>query len=134
MDYSLLVGLHLKNRCKDMFRHECLLQILAIVKILNRIASEKPGIYMHSKLENIVENPEITFLLIGEPTGKFQDVILFFGIIDFLQDYDIIKKLEHAYKSMQYDPNSTSSVKPKQYCKWFRDFIYRAFRVREDVQ
>ncbi|VAI15609.1 unnamed protein product [Triticum turgidum subsp. durum] len=97
-----------------------------------RKAQEKLGISMPSRVENIVRNPESESLLIGEPTGEFQDVILFFGIIDILQDYDISKKLEHAYKSMQYDPNSISAVDPKQYCKRFRDFIFRAFA--EDVQ
>ncbi|KAM0844649.1 hypothetical protein ACQ4PT_056901 [Festuca glaucescens] len=97
-----------------------------------RKAPDKLGICMHSRVENIVRNPESESQLIGEPTGEFQDVILFFGIIDILQDYDISKKLEHAYKSMQYDPNSISAVDPKQYCKRFRDFIYRAFA--EDVQ
>jgi 1-phosphatidylinositol-4-phosphate 5-kinase len=69
---------------------------------------------MHSRVENIVRNPESESKFISEPTGEFQYVILFFGIIDILQDYDISKKLEHDYKSMQY-------------CKRFRDFIYRAF-------
>jgi 1-phosphatidylinositol-4-phosphate 5-kinase len=76
---------------------------------------------MHSRVENIVRNPESESQLIGEPTGEFQDVILFFGIIDILQDYDNSKKLEHAYKSMQYDPNSISAVDPKQYCKRFQN-------------
>ena len=87
---------------------------------------------MPSRVENIVKNPESESLLIGELTGEFQDVFLFFGIIDILQDYDISKKLEHAYKSMQYDPNSISAVDPKQYCKRFRDFIFKAFA--DDVQ
>lgn len=65
--------------------------------------------------------------LIGEPTGEYYDVILVFGIIDILQDYDISKKLEHAYKSFQYDPSSISAVDPKQYSKRFRDFILRVF-------
>uniref|UniRef100_A0A0E0HKU9 1-phosphatidylinositol-4-phosphate 5-kinase n=1 Tax=Oryza nivara TaxID=4536 RepID=A0A0E0HKU9_ORYNI len=97
-----------------------------------RKAPVKLGIGMPSRVENVVKNPESESQLIGEPTGEFQDVILFFGIIDILQDYDISKKLEHAYKSMQYDPNSISAVDPKQYCKRFRDFIYRAFS--EDLQ
>uniref|UniRef100_A0A0D3HI43 1-phosphatidylinositol-4-phosphate 5-kinase n=1 Tax=Oryza barthii TaxID=65489 RepID=A0A0D3HI43_9ORYZ len=97
-----------------------------------RKAPVKLGISMPSRVENVVKNPESESQLIGEPTGEFQDVILFFGIIDILQDYDISKKLEHAYKSMQYDPNSISAVDPKQYCKRFRDFIYRAFS--EDLQ
>jgi len=65
--------------------------------------------------------------LIGEPTGEIYDVVLFFGIIDILQDYDISKKLEHAYKSIQYDPTSISAVDPRQYSKRFKDFIYKAF-------
>lgn len=55
------------------------------------------------------------------------EVILYFGIIDILQDYDISKKLEHAYKSLQADPTSISAVDPKLYSKRFRDFIGRVF-------
>lgn len=62
-----------------------------------------------------------------QPTGELYQVMLTFGIIDILQDYDISKKLEHAYKSIQYNPTSISAVDPKQYCKRFRDFVYRVF-------
>ncbi|XP_072974385.1 phosphatidylinositol 4-phosphate 5-kinase 1-like [Typha angustifolia] len=55
------------------------------------------------------------------------NVILYFGIIDILQDYDISKKLEHAYKSLQADPNSISAVDPKLYSRRFQDFISRIF-------
>uniref|UniRef100_A0A7N0T3D2 1-phosphatidylinositol-4-phosphate 5-kinase n=1 Tax=Kalanchoe fedtschenkoi TaxID=63787 RepID=A0A7N0T3D2_KALFE len=70
--------------------------------------------------------------LVGEATGEFRDVILFFGIIDILQDYDISKKLEHVYKSMQYDPTSISAVEPKHYAKRFRDFIFKVFGEDEE--
>ncbi|GFQ03646.1 phosphatidylinositol 4-phosphate 5-kinase 6 [Phtheirospermum japonicum] len=69
--------------------------------------------------------------LVGEPTGEYYDVILVFGIIDILQDYDISKKLEHVYKSFQYDATSISAVDPRQYSKRYRDFIFRIFT--EDV-
>ena len=59
--------------------------------------------------------------------GEMFDVILYFGIIDILQDYDISKKLEHAYKSLQVDPTSISAVDPKLYSKRFRDFIHTIF-------
>lgn len=65
--------------------------------------------------------------LVGEPTGQFYEIIIFFGIIDILQDYDISKKLEHAYKSMHYDPTSISAVDPRQYSRRFRDFIFKVF-------
>ncbi|KAF7140864.1 hypothetical protein RHSIM_Rhsim06G0108400 [Rhododendron simsii] len=55
------------------------------------------------------------------------DVVLYFGIIDILQDYDISKKLEHAYKSLQADPISISAVDPNLYSRRFRDFIGRIF-------
>lgn len=59
------------------------------------------------------------------------EVIVYFGIIDLLQDYDISKKLEHAYKSLQADPTSISAVDPKLYSKRFRDFISKVF-VEDD--
>lgn len=82
---------------------------------------------MPARVERFVRNNESEFQLVGEPTGEFYDVILFFGIIDILQDYDITKKLEHAYKSIQYDPNSISAVDPKQYSRRFRDYIIKVF-------
>ena len=63
----------------------------------------------------------------GSGSGEIFDIILYFGIIDILQDYDIIKKLEHAYKSLQVDPTSISAVDPKLYSKRFKDFIHRIF-------
>ncbi|KAG9457213.1 hypothetical protein H6P81_001721 [Aristolochia fimbriata] len=63
----------------------------------------------------------------GGGGGAIYEVILYFGIIDILQDYDISKKLEHAYKSLQVDSSSISAVDPKLYSKRFRDFIRKAF-------
>lgn len=65
--------------------------------------------------------------LVGEATGECYDVILVFGIIDILQDYDISKKLEHAYKSFHHDPTSISAIDPRHYSKRFRDFIFKIF-------
>lgn len=55
------------------------------------------------------------------------EVILYVGIIDILQNYNISKKIEHAYKSLHVNPNSISAVDPKQYSKRFRNFIQRIF-------
>lgn len=60
-------------------------------------------------------------------SGETYDVVLYFGIIDILQDYDISKKLERAYKSLQVDSTSISAVDPKLYSKRFRDFVGRVF-------
>ncbi|CAL5330585.1 unnamed protein product [Camellia sinensis] len=154
MDYSLLVGLHFKETTT--YTREALmteghasgvhtptgngdldsdgaapcLSRADMDELLfdpDRWASTKLGINMPARVEQTVRRSDCELQLIGEPTGEFYDVILVFGIIDILQDYDISKKLEHAYKSIQYDPSSISAVDPKQYSKRFRDFIFKAF-------
>lgn len=94
---------------------------------VGRWASIRLGINMPAKAELTMRRSDFEAQLVGEPTGQYYDVILFFGIIDILQNYDISKKLEHAYKAFQYDPTSISAVDPKQYSKRFRDFVLKVF-------
>ncbi|OVA19773.1 Phosphatidylinositol-4-phosphate 5-kinase [Macleaya cordata] len=151
MDYSLLVGLHFRDASynrdplltdgqssgvrtpKGKIDPEGEPSRLSAVDMdqlhldPNRWATIRLGINMPARVEHMVRRSDCDSQLIGEPTGEFYDVVLFFGIIDILQDYDISKKLEHAYKSIQYDPTSISAVDPKQYSKRFRDFIFKIF-------
>ncbi|MCO5568686.1 hypothetical protein L7F22_022385 [Adiantum nelumboides] len=55
------------------------------------------------------------------------NVLLYFGVIDILQDYDMGKKLEHAYKSFQFDSLSISAVDPVLYSKRFQQFMHEIF-------
>ncbi|KAK1287976.1 Phosphatidylinositol 4-phosphate 5-kinase 7 [Acorus calamus] len=55
------------------------------------------------------------------------DVVLYLGIIDILQDYNVIKKIEHTYKSLLFDPLSISAVEPKLYSKRFISFLEKVF-------
>ncbi|XP_047337500.1 phosphatidylinositol 4-phosphate 5-kinase 8-like [Impatiens glandulifera] len=57
------------------------------------------------------------------------DVVLYLGIIDILQEYNMKKKVEHACKSMRYDPMSISAVETKVYSKRFIDFLERVFPI-----
>jgi hypothetical protein len=100
---------------------------LNIVFVYLCICSSLLGINIPAKAERTVRRGDIETQLVGEPIEEFYDVQLTFGIIDILQDYDISKKLEHAYKSIQYDPTSISAVDPRQYSRRFRDFIFRIF-------
>ncbi|KAL9252409.1 Phosphatidylinositol 4-phosphate 5-kinase 1-like protein [Drosera capensis] len=59
--------------------------------------------------------------------GEVSDVVLYFGIIDILQEYDFTKKIEHAYKSFQVDSTSISAVDPKVYSKRFREFVGKIY-------
>ncbi|TKY71345.1 Phosphatidylinositol 4-phosphate 5-kinase 8 [Spatholobus suberectus] len=51
------------------------------------------------------------------------DVVLYMGIIDILQDYNLKKKIEHAYKSLPFDPVTISVVEPKMYDERFIKFL-----------
>ncbi|KAL9331493.1 hypothetical protein ACSQ67_001103 [Phaseolus vulgaris] len=142
MDYSLLVGIFFKDISPD---GEIIpIQSRTPVGDLEKegtphtssedtdqppsdLSSVILGMNMPAKVERTVRRSGCELQLIGEPIGEFYNVALTFGIIDILQDYDISKKLEHAYKSIQYDPTSISAVDPIQYSRRFRDFILRVF-------
>ncbi|KAI3495508.1 hypothetical protein L1887_37849 [Cichorium endivia] len=145
MDYSLLVGVSFQESNQNISLEEGCLENSepdstgtsprlssadtdTSITSLNpaRWASVRLGINMPARVEITVRSHQNQ--LVGEPTGEFYDVVLFFGIIDILQNYDINKKLEHAYKSFQYDPTSISAVDPIQYKRRFRDFIFSVFK------
>lgn len=148
MDYSLLVGIHFREAsysrdlpmnptgCRtptgkgDSENGAVRLSRVDMDQLLfdpTRWEAIRLGINMPARVEQTIRKTDCETQLIGEPTGECYNVVLFFGIIDILQDYDISKKLEHAYKSFQYDPTSISAVDPKQYSKRFRDFVYKVF-------
>lgn len=58
------------------------------------------------------------------------DVVLYLGIIDILQDYNMSKRIEHAYKSLQFDSLSISAVDPTFYSQRFLEFIEKVFPDR----
>lgn len=58
------------------------------------------------------------------------DVVLYLGIIDILQEYNMKKKIEHACKSLKFDPLSISAVEPKIYSKRFITFLEKVFPVQ----
>ncbi|WOL04063.1 hypothetical protein Cni_G12784 [Canna indica] len=129
MDYSLLVGVHFRCTRETPLSEGGDIDMRREASFLSdstRGGKMKLGVNMPARAE-LTARRDGDCQLIGEPTGEFYDVVLIFGIIDILQDYDISKKLEHAYKSIQFDPSSISAVDPKQYSRRFRDFIYRAF-------
>ncbi|KAM0071636.1 putative 1-phosphatidylinositol-4-phosphate 5-kinase [Helianthus debilis subsp. tardiflorus] len=139
MDYSLLVGISVQACNQDFSADEGNIELDSggsspRVSSADTDASLDPtrwapirlGVNMPARVELTVRSHENQ--LVGEPTQEFYNAILFFGIIDILQDYDISKKLEHAYKAFQYNPTSISAVDPIQYSKRFRDFIFRVFK------
>ncbi|XP_057719301.1 phosphatidylinositol 4-phosphate 5-kinase 4-like [Arachis stenosperma] len=134
MDYSLLVGIHFRHISPDGELVPCGSEnligkflISTLSSFQNNWCSALLGVNMPARVERTVRKRSSELQLVGEPIGEYYDVILHFGIIDILQDYDISKKLEHAYKSIQYDSTSISAVDPRLYSRRFRDFILRIF-------
>ncbi|KAL5218940.1 hypothetical protein ABZP36_019624 [Zizania latifolia] len=131
MDYSLLVGVHFRGAI-DINGDKPATPRLSrwdrdhFLSDPNRWSKIKLGSNMLSRAELTIRKNDTD--VVGQPTGEYCDVILYFGIIDILQDYDIGKKIEHAYKSFQYDSTSISAVDPRQYSRRFKDFIYKAFQ------
>ncbi|KAL7170274.1 hypothetical protein ACSBR2_035194 [Camellia fascicularis] len=79
------------------------------------------GVNMPARAEHIPGTEETQMF------DKVYDVVLYLGIIDILQDYNISKKIEHAYKSIQFDSMSISAVDPIFYSKRFLEFIQQVF-------
>lgn len=76
----------------------------------------------HKLLQEGIDSTEVELF-------EVYDVVLYMGIIDILQQYNIKKKLEHKYKSMQFDPMSISVIEPKLYSKRFVKFLEKVFPV-----
>uniref|UniRef100_A0A3B4Y7K2 Phosphatidylinositol 4-phosphate 5-kinase type-1 gamma-like n=1 Tax=Seriola lalandi dorsalis TaxID=1841481 RepID=A0A3B4Y7K2_SERLL len=54
--------------------------------------------------------------------GKGERLLLFIGIIDILQSYRLIKKLEHSWKSLIHDGDTVSVHRPGFYAERFYKF------------
>nr|XP_028961773.1 putative phosphatidylinositol 4-phosphate 5-kinase 11 [Malus domestica] len=59
------------------------------------------------------------------------NVLLFFGIIDFCQNYNMKKRIEHAFKAIKYDSKSINTVNPKAYSSRFQEFLSEVFLPEE---
>ncbi|KAE9585431.1 hypothetical protein Lal_00018020 [Lupinus albus] len=79
------------------------------------------GVNMPSRAELIPGKQE------KEMFHEVYDVVLYLGIIDILQDYNMTKRIEHAYKSLQFDSLSISVVDPTFYSHRFLEFIQKVF-------
>ncbi|WVZ23971.1 hypothetical protein V8G54_002515 [Vigna mungo] len=145
MDYSLLIGLHFRDDCsvdemkssprnsysgkRDMLDDEMLTCRGPLIRLGMNMPARAESVYKGGLDQAAGSGSGNSCCITSESNNNRQisDVILYFGIIDILQDYDISKKIEHAYKSLQVDSTSISAVDPKLYSKRFRDFIHRIF-------
>ena len=58
-------------------------------------------------------------------TGPREPVVLYFGIIDFLQEYNWRKRAEHAWKATVHDARAVSVCDSAAYSHRFQEFLTR---------
>lgn len=65
----------------------------------------------------------------GGAAGQAEEpVVLYFGIIDFLQEYNWRKRAEHGLKAVLQDKGGISVVDPRSYARRFMRCMQRVFR------
>lgn len=69
--------------------------------------------------------PAIALPVAGDAPAE--EAVLYFGIIDFLQEYNMRKMLERGVKSVVQDPKTISVTEPKVYAKRFLTFLENVF-------
>ncbi|KAF6729553.1 Phosphatidylinositol 4-phosphate 5-kinase type-1 beta [Oryzias melastigma] len=68
-------------------------------------------------------------------THKDEKLLIFLGIIDILQSYRFIKKLEHSWKALVYDGDSVSVHRPGFYASRFLKFMStQVFRKTQSIR
>ena len=88
--------------------------------------SEAMGVtYIGSSRELGVSMPAT--IIFNDKSKEPRDALLFFAIIDILQDYNARKQFENLGKSVVYNRNEISAVSPKMYSRRFQDFLAKVF-------
>ncbi|KAK9766396.1 Phosphatidylinositol-4-phosphate 5-kinase [Basidiobolus ranarum] len=161
MDYSLLVGLHDKQRGnRDNIRDNTLSVFKPDTEKLDKPIQKRGSYHPDAVRKMIVESdpialgpsnstlPEDPFnernncifyqdeggFAGSDESGVFTDTIFYVGIIDILTPYNFAKRMEHMWKSLSHDKNGISAVNPSLYANRFMDFMTKAIKIHDDIQ
>ncbi|VDK78763.1 unnamed protein product [Litomosoides sigmodontis] len=119
MDYSLLVGIHNKSTAKS---------------AVDAVDGGEPST-SNQKTKTKTVRVKSEKLLDSDYYGQYEqisfparnqrgdDLLLFLGIIDILQNYRLWKKLEHTWKSVLHDGDTISVHNPTFYAQRFITFL-----------
>ncbi|XP_070830107.1 phosphatidylinositol 4-phosphate 5-kinase type-1 gamma-like isoform X1 [Chaetodon trifascialis] len=125
MDYSLLLGVHNKTQAEREHQSQGSPagggdeKKRAAQKALYSTAME--SIQGGSTCRDTLDHDD-TMGGIPAVGGKGERLLLFIGIIDILQSYRMIKKLEHSWKSLIHDGDTVSVHRPGFYAERFYKF------------
>jgi len=132
MDYSFLIGVHKVNAITETTteRHAA----CAPVTPGGEATSVQPKRMMYSTPMDTIQvefdehnKPDDHLVKTGGIPARTADgerLLLYVGIIDILQSYQIRKKLEHTFKSVLTDGTQISVTNPSFYSERFQRFLF----------
>uniref|UniRef100_A0A672PML7 Phosphatidylinositol 4-phosphate 5-kinase type-1 alpha-like n=1 Tax=Sinocyclocheilus grahami TaxID=75366 RepID=A0A672PML7_SINGR len=122
MDYSLLVGIHNLDQVGE--------EASAAVPDTQKKAPGQKPLYC-TAIESIQgeskgkTSPQPYESMGGIPAfnSKGERLLVFIGLIDILQSYRLVKKLEHSWKAFLHDGDTVSVHRPSFYADRFQKFM-----------
>ncbi|KAJ3605494.1 hypothetical protein NHX12_027540 [Muraenolepis orangiensis] len=117
MDYSLLLGVHVLDK-------------KAVGRGSRGDSRRGQKVLYSTALESIQGNGKDTEPVVDDDTmggipakHKDEKLLIFLGIIDILQSYRFIKKVEHSWKALVHDGDTVSVHRPNFYADRFLTFL-----------
>ncbi|XP_049271959.1 LOW QUALITY PROTEIN: phosphatidylinositol 4-phosphate 5-kinase type-1 gamma [Rhipicephalus sanguineus] len=150
MDYSLLIGIHnIDQAAKEQVERQSqgakdevkldppagaeddsISKPAGSVLTQNKVTNRQRLANFTTAMESIQADVEPMDHDEDVPTGgipaknsKGERLLLFIGVIDILQSYRLLKKLEHTWKSMFHDKDTISVQRPSFYAERFQEFL-----------
>ncbi|XP_043576943.1 phosphatidylinositol 4-phosphate 5-kinase type-1 gamma-like isoform X2 [Chiloscyllium plagiosum] len=125
MDYSLLLGVHNLDQAERERQAEGLLSTSDEKRPIAQKALYSTAMESIQGGTSRGESIDTDDTMGGIPAinGKGERLLLYIGIIDILQSYRLIKKLEHTWKALVHDGDTVSVHRPNFYAERFYKFM-----------
>ncbi|XP_032903119.1 phosphatidylinositol 4-phosphate 5-kinase type-1 gamma-like isoform X2 [Amblyraja radiata] len=125
MDYSLLLGVHNLDQAERERQVEGSLSTSDEKRPMAQKALYSTAMESIQGGTSRGESIDTDDTMGGIPAvnGKGERLLLYIGIIDILQSYRLIKKLEHTWKALVHDGDTVSVHRPSFYAERFYKFM-----------
>lgn len=136
MDYSFLIGFHDRSKISsdddDPIKRKKLSVFSPVSSDLKDLKNTNP-----KTLNDLSDLPQVEYyhksnffytedgggIVATGPNNENLEYVYYFGIIDCLTNYSIIKKLETFWRSLNHDRRTISAVPPREYGERFLRFV-----------